>query len=367
MRKSITLISGLAILLTGLGLTGCKTELEQVVNLGYLPPFTLPDSLSITYGQQLQFALPAEYQGRADVRLALSFGDNPRLKLTGTDSLKDVLARAITVDQKARRVSIDARQLYPTNTLSATNGVRTPRTYLATLTATSSSGFQPVKARFAVRVVPAQLNITELSKTDKIPYGYGIYDGKPLYYNVDYAGLDATNTSLDLHVSGRPDGKVFLNGQRVQVAADAGDPTQKYEWTYDLTPVLLRDGYQVAYRQFRVVLLPKPKFFFGTYYASYDLTVLQNRVVIQLGKGYTSAAPAFYPDKYKGSFTLKSLEKDGLPYTDSSQIFSVDATTGKVTVVPNVVLAAGSYKVTVQTQGPTGLVQEAALTLVMER
>jgi hypothetical protein len=367
MRKSITYPGGLLALLAGLSLTGCKTELEQVVNLGYLPPFTLPDSLAITYGQQAQFALPAEYQGRADVRLALSFGDNPRLKLTGTDSLKDVLARAITVDQAARRVSIDARKLYPTNTLSVSNGVRTPRTYLATLTATSSSGFQPVKARFAVRVLPAQLNIAELSTTDKIPYSYGIYDGKPLYYTIDYAGLDATNTSLDLHVSGRPDGKVFLSGQRVQVAADAGDPTQKYEWTYDLVPMMVKDGYQVAYRQFRVVLMPKPKFFFGTYYASYDITVLQNRVVMQLGKGYTSAAPTFYPDKYKGSFALKSLEKDGLPYTDSSQVFGVDPTTGKVTVAPNTVLATGSYKVTVQTQTTTGLVQETALTLAMER
>ncbi len=366
MRKSITLISGLAVL-SILSLAGCKTELEQVVNLGYLPPFTLPDSLAITYGQQTQFALPAEYQGRADVRLALSFGDNPRLKLTATDSLKDVLARAITVDQATRRVSIDARQLYPTNTLSVLNGVRTPRTYLATLTATSVNGFQPVKSRFALRVLPAQLTIAELNTTDKIPYGYGIYDGKPLYYTIKYAGLDTTGTTLDLHVSGRPDGKVVLAGKRVQLAADAGDPTRKYEWTYDMTPMLFKNGYQVAYRQFRVVLMPKPKFFFGTYYSAYDLIVLQNRVVIQLGKSYTSAAPTFYPDKYKGSFALKTIEKDGQPYTDSGNIFSVDAATGKVTVAPNTVLAAGSYKVTVQTQSTTGLMLETALTLVMER
>ncbi len=367
MHKSITLTSGAAALLAGLGLAGCKTELEQVVNLGYLPPITLPDSLVLTYGQQTQLLLPAEYQGRADVRLALGFGDNPRLKLTDADSLKDVLVRAITVDQAARRVSIDTRRLYPSNMLSISNGVRTPRVYRVTLTARSTSGFQPVKSLFTVRVVPAQLNIAELNTPDKIPYGYGIYDGKPLYYTIDYAGLDATSTTLGLHVNGRPDGKVLLSGQRVQIAADAGDPTRKYEWTYDMIPQLFKDGYEVARRQFRVVLMPKPKFFFGTYYASYDLTVLQNRVVILLGKGYTSAAPTFYPDKYKGSYALKSIEKDGLPYPDSSQIFSVDATTGIVTVAPNVVLAAGSYKVTVQTQTTTGLPLTADLTLVMER
>jgi hypothetical protein len=245
--------------------------------------------------------------------------------------------------------------------------VRTPRTYQATLTATSSSGFQPVKSHFTVRVLPAELNIVELGTADKIPYGYGIYDNKPLYYTVDYAGLDSTSTTLDLHVNGRPDGKVFLAGRRVAVAPDAGDPAQKAEWIYDLLPTLSRDGYRVAYRQFRVVLMPKPKFFFGTYYSSYDLTVLQNWVVIQLGNAYTSAAPAFYPEKYKGSFTLKSVEKDGLPYADSRQVFSVDAATGKVSVAPNTVLAAGSYKLTLQTQATTGMTLETALTLVMER
>lgn len=368
MRKSIILTGGLVAVLAGLGLSGChKTELEQVTNLGYLPPFSLPDSLAITYGQQVQLTLPAEYQGRTDVQLALSFRDNPRVKLTATDSLTAVLARTITVDQAARRVSIDARQLYPTSTLSGSSGVRTPRTYQATLTATSDAGFQPVKSHFALRVLPAQLNIAELNTADKIPYGYGIYDNKPLAYTVDYAGLDATNTTLDLQVNGRPDGKVVLNGQRVEVAADAGDPTRKAEWIYDLLPTLYRDGYRVAYRQFRVVLMPKPKFFFGTYYSSYDITVLQNRVVIQLGKAYTSAAPAFFPEKYKGSFTLKSVQKDGLPYTDSSQVFSVDATTGKVTVAPNTVLATGSYTLTLQTQATTGLTLETALTLVMEQ
>ena len=367
MRKSIILTSGLGALVAALSLTGCKTELEQVVNLGYLPPFSLPDSLALTYGQQVQLTLPAEYQGRADVRLALSFRDNPRLKLTATDSLTAVLARTITVDQASRRISIDARRLYPTNTLSDHNGVRTPRTYQATLTATSSSGFQPVKSHFTVRVLPAELNIAELGTADKIPYGYGIYDGKPLYYTVDYAGLDSTNTELSLHVNGRPDGKVALAGRRVVLAADAGDPAKKAEWIYDMLPTLSRDGYRVAYRQFRVVLMPKPKFFFGTYYSSYDLTVLQNRVVIQLGKAYTSAAPTFYPEKYKGSYALKSVEKDGLPYSDSRQVFSVEAATGKVTVAPNTVLAAGSYKLTLQTQATTGLTLETALTLVMEQ
>jgi hypothetical protein len=250
--------------------------------------------------------------------------------------------------------------------VSATTGLQTPATYRATLTATSDVGFKAVQSAIKIRVVPASLRIVELPTTDKIPYGYGIYDNKLLAYTIDYTGLNPANTALALHVNGRPDGKIGLVGQQVIVAADAGDPTRKNEWIYDLIPALTKDGYTVANRQFRVVLMPKPKFFFGTYYSDYDLTVLENRVVIRLGSAYTSKSPTFYPDKYKGTYSLKSIEKDGVAYNDFSKVFSVDAATGKVSVVTNPVLSSGSYKVTVQTQASTGLLLETALTLVME-
>jgi hypothetical protein len=368
MRLQLVLLTFFVGLLASLGLSGCrKTELEQIVSLGYLPPLSLPDSLTLTYGQQVQLDLPAEYQNQPDIKLTLSFSDNPRAKVNATDSLTTLLARAVTVDQASRKVTIDARQLYPTSTTSNNSGFRIPRNYLATLTATSSSGFRPVAAHLKIRVLPAELNIAGLDNTNKIPYGYGIYDNKPLQFTVDYGGLDATNTVLVLEVNGRPDGKVTTDGRHVNVAADAGDPAQKNEWIYDLLPTLTKDGYRVAFRQFRVVLLPKPKFFFGAYYSAYDLTVLQNRVVIQLGKAYTSSAPAFYPEKYKGVFTLKSIMKDGQPFGDSRQVFHVDAATGKVSVDPNTVLAAGEYKLTLQTEATTGLTLETALTLVMEQ
>ncbi|MBJ6142943.1 hypothetical protein [Hymenobacter sp. BT559] len=320
----------------------------------------------MTYGQKIQLDLPAEYQNLPNVTLALSFKDNAKVKVNASDSLTTLVARAVTVDQATRKVSIDASQLYPTTTTSSTSGVRTPRNYLATLTATSSTGFKQVHSRLKIKVLPAQLNLADVPSTDVIPYAYGIYDNKPLAYTVDYAGLNAANTELVLEVNGRPDGKVSIAGQQVVVAAGAGDPDQKHEWTYDLLPTLTKDGYRVAYRQFRVVLMPKPKFFFGTYYSDYNLTILENRVVLQLGKAYTSKAPTFYPTKYQGSYTLKAVERNGTPFTDTAKLFSVDATTGKVSVLANTGLPAGEYKVTLQTQATTGLVLETALTLVME-
>jgi len=367
MRKSILLAATFVAGLAGFSLSSCrKTEVEEIVNLGYLPPIALPDSLALTYGQKIQLDLPAEYQNLPNVTLALSFKDNAKVKVNASDSLTTLVARAVTVDQATRKVSIDASQLYPTTTTSSTNGVRTPRNYLATLTATSSTGFKQVQSRLKIKVLPAQLNLVEVASTDVIPYAYGIYDNKPLAYTVDYAGLNAANIQLQLEVNGRPDGKVSIANQQVVVAAGAGDPDQKYEWTYDLLPTLTKDGYRVAYRQFRVVLMPKPKFFFGTYYSDYNITVLENRLVLQLGKAFTSKAPTFYPAKYQGTYTLKSIERNGAPFADTAKLFSVDATTGKVSVLANTGSPAGEYKVTLQTQATTGLVLETALTLVME-
>jgi hypothetical protein len=316
MRRSLLSATLLGAALTGASLSGCrKTEIEEIVNLGYLPPIALPDSLALTYGQKIQLDLPAEYLHLANTKLTLSFKDNAAIKVNAADSLTTLVARAVTVDPATNRLRIDAGLLYPSTTTSNVSRIRTPRNYLATLTATSSTGFKTVRKTLKIRVLPAQLNITEIPTADIIPYSYGIYDNQALRYTVDYAGLSATNTQLELEVNGRPDGQVSIAGQQVVMAAGAGDPAQKAEWTYDLLPTLTRDGFRVAYRQFRVVLMPKPKFFFGTYYSDYNITVLENRTVLQLGSAYTSKAPTFYPAKYKGTFSLKSIERNGLPYS----------------------------------------------------
>ena len=367
MRWRIAIAAGLGAVFTGFGLSSCrKTEVEQLV-LGYLPPLTLPDSLTLTYGQRVQLDLPAEYQNLADVALTLSFRENAPLKVNPTDSLTTLVAKAITIDQATRKVTVDAGKLYPTSTTSDVSGVRLPRNYLATLTATSTTGFKPVKTRLKIRVVPAQLNIVEVPGTDAIPYAYGIYDNKPLRFTIDYAGLDATNTALVLDINGRPDGKLSITDRHLDVAADAGDPDRKYEWIYDVQPTLTKDGYRVAYRQFRIVLMPRPKFFFGTFYPGPDLTVLENRLVIQLGAAFTSKAPTFNPAKYRGRYALQSITKDGQPFPDPQKIFGVDAATGQVSVQPNTVLTEGEYKIVVQTQATTGLLLTADLTLVLEQ
>ncbi|MBO3271297.1 hypothetical protein [Hymenobacter defluvii] len=326
----------------------------------------MPDSLTLVYGQTVQLSLPAEYNNLKDATLAFDFKANPRIKLNDTDSLSTFMRNAVTFNSSTNTVTVDAGKLYPNGMTSITTSYQTPRVYTATLVATSTAGFQPVKSTIKIRVVPTQLAIKDLSATDKIPYAYAIYSKQEERYTVDYQGINPANTYLYLHVNGRPDGKVNLVKDEVVVSADAGDPAQKSEWIYDLIPILTKDGYEVARKQFRVVLMPKPKFFFGTYYSDYDLTILENRIVMGLGNAYTSKAPTFSPDKYKGKFSMIGIKKDGAAFTDTQQLFTVDEATGKVSVAANTTLKAGAYEVTVQTQATTGLVLTATFTLVME-
>lgn len=365
-RVLSTLFPIIAVLLASLGLFGCqKEDVIENVNYGYLPPFSLPDSLTLIYGQQVQLDLPPEYSMMKDASFAFDFKANPKVKLNDTDSLITFIRNAVTFNNSTNKVTIDAGKLYPNSMTSTTTSYKTPRVYLATLVATSSAGLQPVRSTIKIRVVPTQLAIKELSATDKIPYAYAVYNQENRY-TVDYAGINSANTLLYLHVNGRPDGKVTLVKDQVVVSADAGDPDKKSEWTYDLLPILTKDGYEVARKQFRVVLLPKPKFFFGTYYSDYDLTVLENRIVMGLGNAYTSKAPTFYPEKYKGTFSLSGIKKDGAAFADANHVFAVDEATGKVSVAANKTLSAGAYEVTVRAQSTTGLVLTAPITLVME-
>ena len=71
------------------------------------------------------------------------------------------------------------------------------------------------------------------------------------------------------------------------------------------------------------------------------------------------------PDKYKSSFSLVSVEKDGKAFTDSNNTFAVNASTGVVTVKKDDALKAGSYKFIIKAVTTTGLTFETDLTLAM--
>ncbi|HLT86380.1 MAG TPA: hypothetical protein VKZ57_02250 [Sphingobacterium sp.] len=73
----------------------------------------------------------------------------------------------------------------------------------------------------------------------------------------------------------------------------------------------------------------------------------------------------FYPEKYKSTFRLQKIEKDGNPFANSSEIFEVEESSGKVRVKPSDSLTAGPYKVYVEAISSTGLIFVTTLTLGM--
>jgi hypothetical protein len=160
---------------------------------------------------------------------------------------------------------------------------------------------------------------------------------------------------------------VSLNGNKVQFKAGAGDPSKKSEQAYDLASTLKKDGFDVASRQFSVIFIPQIKFFYGTYYPEYDLTVLLNQLYIALSNAYVSSAPTLYPDRYKSAFTLTAIEKDGKAFDNKDGILSVDEKTGVIRVQKNTTLTVGSYKLTVKAITTTGLEFSATMTLNMSK
>ncbi|PTB91129.1 hypothetical protein C9994_16090 [Marivirga lumbricoides] len=112
--------------------------------------------------------------------------------------------------------------------------------------------------------------------------------------------------------------------------------------------------------------IPEIKFFFGTYYPEYDLTVKTNIVHIALGEAYESSAPSFFPAEYKKSFLIESIQKDDEDFDNSEGIISINENNGAVKVAHNHSLEEGSYKIIVKaTTDDANLTLETDLTLIM--
>ncbi|MBL3656152.1 hypothetical protein [Fulvivirga sediminis] len=351
-------------LLAILAVFGCNDD-EQVTYKGYLPPVVLKDSVLVTYGDNIDLMLPTQYKDYEGVVLSLDFSNNDDIEVKGEQTLQNLLANAITVNASENSIQINAAEIYPNNVYSEISDVRLPEVYNVTLKADSEEGYKSVETTFKVRVTTADLGIVGLSDTDEIPYDYALY-GTRSEYAVDYKALKKEGSKLELFFNGRPDGHVNLVDGKIVVDENAGDEG-KSEWTYDMVPTLLKDGYMVARKQFRVMVVPTPKFFYGSYYPDLDITVIQNRLVMALGKEYATMEPAFYPEKYKGHFSIKSISKGGVSLDNTEGLFSINEETGKVSVKENTSLAAGEYSLVVENKSTTtDFVLSAELTLVME-
>ncbi|WBL26565.1 hypothetical protein [Zunongwangia sp. HGR-M22] len=343
--------------------TSKKDEPEKIDPVGYLAPLQVPDTIKLTYGRNFTGALPEEYQSQ-NVNFELDF-DNENIAITTEKTLQDVLAQGVYIDSNANQLVVDSQQLYPNNFSSSINASRLPEAYIVTLTANAET-YLPVSKTFYIKIRTASLKIEELDNDLDIPFTYQMYsDAASAAFHVSAEDLNLENTQWQLHQNGRPDQKVLIDGNVITFAENPGDPEQEAEWTYDLISSLERDGFTVARRQFRVRFIPEIKFLYGMYYPDLDLTISTKRLHIGLHQTYQSAAPQVYPEKYKESFSILSIEKDGSNFENEEGIISIEAESGKINVAHNHSLTEGEYLITVEAQTNTGLTFEAEVTLVM--
>ncbi|WBL21489.1 hypothetical protein [Zunongwangia sp. HRR-M8] len=343
--------------------TSGKDEPEEIELVGYLAPLQVPDTIKLNYGSNFTTVLPEEYPSQ-NVNFEMKFSNENSI-INAEKKLYDVLQEGIFVDATTNKLVVNSQQLYPNNFSSSINGNRLPEAYVVTLTA-KADAYLPVSKTFYVKIKPAALQIEELDNELSIPFAYQMYsDATSSKFHILAEDLDLENTSWKLHQNGRPDQKVLLNENVISFAENPGDPEQKAEWTYDLISSLERDGFTVARRQFRVRFIPEIKFLYGMYYPDLDWTISTNRLHIGLHQTYQSAAPQIYPEKYKKSFSILSIKKDGSNFENEEGIISIEAESGKINVAHNHSLTEGEYLITVEAQTTTGLTFEAEVTLVM--
>lgn len=326
----------------------------------------LPSALTLNYGEEKDLAIPADLLNQANVNFRLEFTENENIQIATDSKLYDKLSKAITVDRKLGKIHVNSGLIYPNGATSASTGKKLPDNYKITVIASSTDQTLTGKQTVAITVTPAKLSVKGLDNKPDIPYGYVLYSdaGATFELEAPSPSLDGAVWVLDAKTAAAV---VSISGNKVQFKASAGDPAKKAEQAYDLVSILRKDGFDVASRQFRVIFVPQIKFFYGTYYPEYDLTLLLNQVYIALSNAYVSSAPTLYPDKYKSTFGITAIEKDGKAFDNKDGIIQINDKTGSITVKKNTTLTEGSYKMTVKAVTTTGLEFTATMTLNMSK
>ncbi|KAF2510557.1 DUF4958 domain-containing protein [Flavobacterium foetidum] len=363
MRKEKNYFRLLFMGLLALSITACSSDNEQTPQQQI--DIDLTPATSMVYGEQQRIALPSSVLKASDLQIKLDFSLNENVKVNAAENLNDKLAKAVTVDSESGKINIDSGLLYPNSAVSA-NGTKLPDSYKIIVNASSASQNFQGRQTIDFKVTPAKLSMKGIESKAAIPVAYVIY-GDAANFELEAPQTISAAMSWAIENQSAVGTEVSLSSNVLKFPANAGDPDKKAEKAYDVTPILLKDGFKVASTTFRVIFIPKIKFFFGTYYPEYDLTIVLNNLHIALSNGYVSAAPAFSPEAYKSSFAINGIKKDGQPFSDTESIFSINEKTGSVTVKKSTSMTAGAYEITVKAITTTGLEFMTTLTLNMSK
>jgi hypothetical protein len=326
----------------------------------------LPATLQVGYGEIGEIALSGDLTKQADVTFKFEFSETANVNISSGSTLHDKLKNAVTFNKEKGKIQIDSRLLYPNGAVSSVSGNKIPENYKITIIASAAKGGVVGNQTVAVTVIPGKLKVKNVENTSDIPVAYVLYSKEATVFELEASNLPTENIGWYMPKVEDATAMVTLDGNKVKFGANVGDPKKEAEKAYDLEPALQKDGFTIASTKFRVIFIPQIKFFYGTYYPEYNLTIMANLIHIGLSNGYLSAAPTLNPERYKSTFTILSIEQDGRAYDNSDGIFEVIKETGAVRVKQNTKLKAGRYKLMIKAQTTTGLEFTTDLTLAMQ-
>lgn len=365
MKNSKNYVKLIIMVLFSLSLIACSSDDDELVQPKQIE-MELPSSLSMIYGEKKEISLPSNVLEASDIELNLDFSQNENIKINNTEFLRDKLSKAITINKESGKIILNSDLLYANGVVSAISGIRLPESYKITINANSDKQNFKGSKTIEVKISPAKLTIKGLDDKAIIPVAYVIYGDKTNFELESPLSID-TDMNWVIENQSTIGNEVSIDTNIIKFADNAGDPDKKAEKTYDVNPALLKDGFPIATTTFRVIFIPKIKFFFGTYYPEYDFTILTNNLHIGLSNGYSSAVPTLSPESYKSSFDIEEIKKDGKPFTDVENVFSINDKTGSINVKKNTALTEGAYEITVKAITTTGLEFFTTLTLNMSK
>ena len=339
-------------------LTSCKKdefESKEPATVAF------PEQNSVTYGEQLLVKLPEGLEYTADMKVVFETDQTKDYTFSDGSTLREKLLKAAHFDAQQGAISIDSKLLYPTGASPIASGERLPEEFVWKIRLSNGSGQPDAIGYLHVTIEPARLLIKETQEQAGTAFAYLLYGEEETTFVL--SATENVQQSANWYLPHTDFVSISAGKIVVDQAVSVGKGEE--ETIINTEPSLVKDGFVVAQTPFRMIFIPKIKYLFGQYYPDLDITIDYSTVHIGLTNGYLSAAPVFYPDKYKSSFRLKAVEKDGTQFDNSTEIFEVEESTGRVRVKPSDKLTVGSYKVSVEAVSSTGLVFLTTLTLGM--
>jgi len=319
----------------------------------------------LVFGQDTTLAFTSLGNIKAPVDYVLSFDGTADIKISTSINLHDRLKDAIQIDRENKKIVIKSGLLYPNSEVSTINGVAIPPIYKVALRAVAKDGKLLAEKLISFVLQKSSVHLLR-SNAESSDFIYTLFSDKASSFELHSEAARIAGTSWNVNSKGTDGETVKIEANSVVFAGNSGSLTQKDEKSYDLEPQLLKEGFPVASGKIKFIFIPAIQFVYGTYYPDLNLTVKYNYLFVDLQAGYVSKAPAFYPESYKGKFSIDKIEWNNKPYDNSNSIFSINEETGIISTKAKNDLPKGSYKLTVKATAKHGLEFTTPLTLVLE-